>query len=161
MRAEHGMIPDSGMTLSFLTGCPAEHHTLVYENVIPNFRCLADHNAGAVVDKHASSYIRTGMYLNTCQHSAEVRDQPPQKEQPPSPQSVGHTMHPDGVQARVTEQYFPHGPGRRVSSEDRPNILFYVPDQAQCTDVSFQLSYNRVRYLHPGKSYSENSPVER
>jgi hypothetical protein len=59
-----------------------------------------------VINETAAAKDRSWMYLDTCQETADMRQQPRDDRYPSLVKPVSHAMKPNGMEARVGEQDF-------------------------------------------------------
>jgi hypothetical protein len=90
---------------------------MIQGTVITDFSRFSDNYAHAVVDKKTPANNRTGMYLDPCQPSRQMRKQSCQPLKTEIPQIMIKPMQDNGMHPGVTGQHFPGVSGCRVSLE--------------------------------------------
>lgn len=112
--ADDHAVTDGGMAFPANHATAAESDAVIDRDVVADLRGFSDHHAGRVVDEHASTDDGTGVDIYTGQDASEFGSCP--REQPGAtlPQPVGEAVAPHGVHARVAEDDFQRGRGRRI-----------------------------------------------
>lgn len=143
--ADDHAVTDGGMAFPANHATAAESDAVIDRDVVADLRGFSDHHAGRVVDEHASTDDGTGVDIYTGQDASEFGSCP--REQPGAtlPQPVGEAVAPHGVHARVAEDDFQRGRGRRIPlpgcSDVAPHgrqhgLVSHVGEQ-RCAQISF------------------------
>src|SRR5436190_21832211 len=127
---DHHVIPQRRMAFSlFFTGT-SKSHALIEQDIIADLRCFPNHNSGAVVDKEATPNPRTGVNLNSCKESADLRDYARYQRYLTQIQPVCQPVQQNGMEARITQNDFQDALRGRIFTEDRIDLL---PDCSEHT----------------------------
>jgi hypothetical protein len=76
-----------------------------------------------MVDEKPPADFSTGVYFYPRQKTCFVRSQTTQKTKLMLPEEMGNTITPEGVQTGITKQNLKDIPRRRVTVENRPDVL--------------------------------------
>jgi hypothetical protein len=98
-----------------LQACSTQHHPLVHEDIIADFRGLTYDHSRTVVDKKAPAYSSPGVYLDLREKTVDLRDKACQEIAVVAVKEIGRTVPPQGMKPWVQEKYLPGAPGRRVT----------------------------------------------
>src|ERR1700743_507183 len=104
--SDHHVVADRRMAFPLLVAGPAECNTLVDQNVVANFRSLADNNARTVIDEKTPPDLRSRVDFNAGQKTRNLRDEPRNDRDVRLVQPMRETVQQNGVEAGVTEEDF-------------------------------------------------------
>jgi hypothetical protein len=76
-----------------------------------------------MVDKEPPANLGSRVNFDACQEAIEVGQETSQESELMSPEEVGETMKPEGVEARIEEDDFQLAPCRGVFGKNRLNIF--------------------------------------
>ena len=127
-RSDHDAVADGGVAFFLLQTDPAQGHAVIQGDVVSDFRCLADHQAHAVIDENAAADFCGRVNLDTGQHPPDLGNKAADEFQIGVPGPVGHPVKQQGVQSRITEQYLGAGPCRRILFHDDADIFADPPE---------------------------------
>ena len=129
--ADHHAATQSRMTLALVPCGTAQRDAVIQSAVIADFRRLADHHTGAVIDEEAATNRCAGMNVDIGQEARDIA-QPACGEAPAVlPQRVRQTMEEHRVQPRVGQQDFHARACRRIAVEDAIQVLACQGQQAR------------------------------
>src|SRR5262249_18600448 len=113
------------MPLAFFFAGPAQGNALVHQHIIADLSGFPDHDAGAMIDKKPTADARSWVDLDTGEKAAELRNHARQQRHTPQVQAVSEPMQQNSVKSGITEQNLKPALGRRISLEDRVELLSY------------------------------------
>ena len=103
---------------------------MIERDVVADGRCLADHDACAVVDEESRANGRAGMNVYVCQKARKPRQEPrePAPAAPPGP--AGDPVPYDCVHARVGRKDFEFSARSRIAAGDTADVATDLREQA-------------------------------
>src|SRR5436305_10375551 len=91
-RADHDTIAQGWVPLAALVTSAADRNSLIKQDIIPDFGCLADYDSQTVVDEQPFADCGSRMNLNSCDETGKTRHDPCCDEQLPAVKKVGYAM---------------------------------------------------------------------
>ena len=88
---------------------PAQRDAVIDRDIITNDSRLADHNAGAVIDKQTRADFRFRVDFNAGENTADIRQRPRQRLQAHMPYAVVQPMQHHGMKTVIGEDHFHEG----------------------------------------------------
>ena len=108
-------LAQGGVALLVTRARPAQGHALSQVAVVADNGRLADDNAHAVVDKETFAYLCAGMYFDTGEKPAYMRNKSPNKKHLMLPEPMAQPIKQNRVKTRITEQDLKDTPCSRVT----------------------------------------------
>src|SRR5512138_3044799 len=99
--ANDHMIADSRVTFDLVQTCAAQCDSVIDGDIVPDFSCLADNHAHAMIDEEVMPDRRTWMDFNTGEPAHDLRNRACDQFETTLPQTVRQAMCPNGVQPWV------------------------------------------------------------
>jgi len=126
--ADDDVVTQRRMALAFFLARTAQRDALVHQYVIADLRCLAYHDAHAMVDEEPSSDRRARMDFDPGEEPADLGDQARQQRNPGFVKPVGEPVGHDSVKPRIAEQDFDHATRSRIIAENSIDLFPEVPE---------------------------------
>ena len=111
------------MTLAGTHGHPAKSHAVEQQDVVANFRRLADDHSHAVVDEEALTDDCGWVDLDAGEVSGGLGQSASGEAVPFVPQLVSGAVRPQGVDAWIEKCYLHVGTGSRIAFTRRSQVL--------------------------------------
>src|SRR6185312_17184819 len=109
--------------LAVVPGDAAERDAVVERAIVPDLRGLADHDTHAVVDEDAAADDGAGVDLDAREEARHVRREAREPAQSPAPVRVGDAVQLQRMEAGITREHLPDGPGGGIALEDALDVL--------------------------------------
>ncbi len=129
--SDNNTIAEGWVALLPLEAGSAQRHALVQHHVVADLGGFADHDTHAVIDDESSPDRGTGVDLDAGHGAAQLADESRAEWMTPRPQAVSQTVHRHRMESGIEEQHLGDAAGRRVTVEDRLNVLAEPPPEAK------------------------------